>query len=109
MLYRKGNGELPTLHYWLREGAKNNAEVDYVIEDEDGLNVLPVEVKSGKSGSLRALREMMISKGLKRAVRFDANIASVQKVVSDEGSYEIENRPLYSSCFSRFPSSPSPK
>ena len=97
LLYRKGNGELPTLHYWLREGAKNNAEVDYVIED--GMNVLPVEVKSGKSGSLRALREIMISKGLKRAVRFDANIASVQKIVSDEGSYEIENRPLYSSCY----------
>ena len=95
LLYRKGNGELPTLNYWLREGAKNNAEVDYVIED--GINVLPIEVKSGKSGSLRALREMMRCKGLKRAVRFDANIASVQDVKIDENlSYQLESRPIYS-------------
>jgi predicted AAA+ superfamily ATPase len=94
LLYRKGNSELPTLHYWLREGSKNNAEVDYVIED--GMNVLPVEVKSGKSGTLRALREMMACKGLKRAVRFDANIANVQNIVLGEGSYELINLPLYS-------------
>jgi len=94
LLYRKGTGELPSLHYWLREGAKNNAEVDYVVED--GMNVLPVEVKSGKSGSLRALREMMICKGLKRAVRFDANVASVQKIALGEVDYELINLPLYS-------------
>ena len=94
LLYRHGNSVRPSLHYWLREGAKNNAEVDYVIED--GSEVLPVEVKSGKSGSLRALHQMMICKGLKKAVRFDANVASVQEVKVDESTrYMLNNLPLY--------------
>ena len=94
LLFRRGEGVMPSLHYWLREGASGNAEVDYVIED--GASVLPVEVKSGKSGSLRALRQMMKDKGLRRAVRFDASPASVQDVTMDGGAhYELETLPLY--------------
>ena len=82
------------LHYWLREGAKNNAEVDYVVED--GENVLPVEVKAGASGSLKALRPMVLEKRLWRAVRFDAGRYGVQRVsLGDAGSYELETWPLY--------------
>ncbi|MBQ9431943.1 MAG: ATP-binding protein [Kiritimatiellae bacterium] len=95
LLYRNGDAEMPSLHYWLREGAKNNAEVDFVIAD--GLRVLPVEVKSGKAGSLRALREMVVGKGLECAVRFDANVASVQRIPIDGASksYELKSFPLY--------------
>jgi predicted AAA+ superfamily ATPase len=35
----------PSLHYWLREGKSENAEVDYVVA-EDG-KILPIEVKAG--------------------------------------------------------------
>lgn len=94
LLYRKGDGVEPSLHYWLREGASNNAEVDYVIEE--GASVLPVEVKAGKSGALRALRQMMREKRLVRALRFDAGLAGLQSVALDGGDhYELETRPLY--------------
>ena len=39
LLYRNGGSAAPSLHYWLRDGGKNNAEVDYVIAD--GMKVLP--------------------------------------------------------------------
>lgn len=94
LLFRKGNSVAPELHYWLREGASNNAEVDYVIDEN--LSVLPIEVKAGKSGSLRALRQMMIDKGLSRAVRFDAGLYGTQAVqLSDGLHYELETLPLY--------------
>lgn len=94
LLYKGGTEEMPSLHYWLREGAKNNAEVDFVVAD--GTSVLPVEVKSGKAGSLRALREMMAAKRLKRAVRFDANVAGTQRVSLADGlAFELVNLPLY--------------
>ena len=94
LLYRKGNSVAPELHYWLREGASNNAEVDYVIDE--GPSVLPVEVKAGKSGSLRALRQMVMDKKLSRALRFDADVAGVQTVPLGGGEhYELETLPLY--------------
>jgi hypothetical protein len=94
LFFRRGDFELPRLHYWLREGAKNNAEVDYLVED--GAEVLPVEVKAGASGSLKALRQMVLEKGLKRAVRFDAGRHGVQRVsMGAAGEYELETWPLY--------------
>ena len=39
-------------YYWYRTGA--NAEVDYVIQD--GLSIIPVEVKASKKGSMQSLR-----------------------------------------------------
>ncbi len=94
LLYRNGSGTEPALHYWLREGGKNNAEVDYVIAS--GSQVLPIEVKAGKTGSLRSLHLMMKSKGLGRALRFDAGLANVQRVVLDDGAdYELDTLPLY--------------
>lgn len=94
LFFRGGDFQLPRLHYWLREGAKNNAEVDYVVED--GAEVLPVEVKAGASGSLKALRQMMLEKRLKRAIRFDAGRYGVQNVpLGEAGSFELETRPLY--------------
>jgi predicted AAA+ superfamily ATPase len=42
------------LYYWAREERNAAAEVDYLIHSEG--RVYPVEVKSGKGGSLRSLR-----------------------------------------------------
>ena len=63
---------------------------------EDGAEVLPVEVKAGASGSLKALRQMMREKRLKRAVRFDAGRYGVQQVpLGETGGFELETWPLY--------------
>ena len=101
LLYRNGNLAEPSLHYWLREGGKNNAEVDYLVAE--GVRVLPVEVKAGKSGTLRSLHLLMKDKGLPRALRFDAGTAGLQLVTLADGvRYELETLPLYAAvCIGR--------
>jgi predicted AAA+ superfamily ATPase len=44
----------PQLYYWHREARSSNAEVDYLIQDDD--LIIPVEVKSGKEGSMRSMK-----------------------------------------------------
>ena len=43
----------PTLYYWAREERSSNAEVDYLIPCLS--YALPVEVKAGKTGTLRSM------------------------------------------------------
>lgn len=70
--------QAPQLCYWLREGKSANAEVDYVFSQ--GNLILPVEVKSGKSGSLKSLHQFVLQKNTNIAVRFDMNMPSMQNV-----------------------------
>ena len=41
------------LYFWQREALNSNAEVDYLVQC--GNDILPIEVKSGKSGSMQSL------------------------------------------------------
>lgn len=66
------------LNYWLREGKANNAEIDYVISHNT--QIIPVVVKSGKSGSLKSLQQFAFLKNAKNAVRFDLNKPEYQMV-----------------------------
>ncbi len=92
---------LPKLHYWLREGRTNNAEVDFVVAV--GSTIVPIEVKAGKSGTLKSLHQLMGLKSLPRALRFDLNPPSVQRVnahfIVDQETrtvnYELISWPLY--------------
>ncbi len=93
--------EPPRLVYWLREGRKSNAEVDYVISR--GSDIFPIEVKAGRSGSLRSLHQFAaLGKSIK-AIRFDTNQPSRQSVVSQVQiagenqtiSFELLSLPLY--------------
>ena len=94
LFFRGGDFENPRLNYWLREGATGNAEVDYVVEN--GTEVLPIEVKAGASGSLKALRQMILEKRLRRAVRFDAGRLSRQTIaIGCDQSFELTTLPLY--------------
>ncbi len=96
-----GGLEQPLLHYWLREKKSSNAEVDYVI-GSGGL-VLPVEVKSGTSGSLKSLQQFIYSKGANLAIRFDLNPPAMQRVENtirtahgnQKVSYTLLSLPLY--------------
>lgn len=47
------------LYYWSREARGSSAETDYLIEKED--EIIPIEVKSGKSGSLKSLHLLLDS------------------------------------------------
>lgn len=68
----------PSLNYWVRQAKTSNAEVDYVISQ--GPLIIPVEVKSGKSGSLKSLQQFITLKNISLAVRFDLNTPGIQDV-----------------------------
>jgi len=70
--------QAPQLCYWLREGKSSNSEVDYVISH--GKLILPVEVKAGKSGTLKSLHQLVFNKQLEYAIRFDLNPPGLQKI-----------------------------
>jgi predicted AAA+ superfamily ATPase len=70
--------EAPRMCYWLREGKSANAEVDYVIAQ--GNLILPIEVKAGKSGSLKSLHQFAFQKKAELVVRFDLNKPGIQNV-----------------------------
>jgi predicted AAA+ superfamily ATPase len=97
LLYRRNGSERPQLAYWLREGGKNNAEVDFVVSE--GSEIFPIEVKAGKSGTLKSLRELILAKGYRCAVRYDGNQASRQRVAFEVGDvrreYDLVSLPLY--------------
>ena len=55
------------LFYWHRDKAGGRAEVDFVIQYKNA--PLPIEVKSGRKGSMHSLRVLMEEKKLNLAVR----------------------------------------
>jgi len=92
----------PTLFYWLREGKKGNAEVDFLLQCAG--RIVPVEVKAGAGGSLKSLHQFVAAKDSPVALRFDLNPPSVQTVehavVTPDGrtaalKYRLCSLPLY--------------
>jgi predicted AAA+ superfamily ATPase len=89
------------LCYWLREGKTSNCEVDFVVQRDTDL--LPIEVKSGSSGSLKSLALFAQSRKAATAVKLSANAPSQHHVsiklalgqTVTEVNYELDERPLY--------------
>jgi len=90
--------EEPSLYYWQREEKPSNAEIDYLIEH--GKQVIPVEVKSGSTGSLKSLHLFMDLKKSTIAVRINNDFPSIT-AVSVKGrdgqnlSYTLLSIPFY--------------
>lgn len=57
----------PQLYFWAREEKNAKAEVDYVINI--GEKIIPIEVKAGKTGSLKSLQLMLEEKKLPLGIR----------------------------------------
>jgi len=70
LLYSGKYYEDPQLFYWLRQRGSANAEVDYLLTQ--GTKIIPVEVKAGKSGSLKSLHVFVNEKQHDFALRFYA-------------------------------------
>lgn len=91
----------PTLNYWVRQAKTSNAEVDYVVSR--GPLIVPVEVKSGKSGSLKSLQQFVTLKNISLAVRFDLNPPGLQDISHrintakgvEVADYKLLSLPLY--------------
>ena len=59
-LFSRNGMQEPQGYYWLRENKALNAEVDFVVSVEN--KVIPIEVKSGKAGSLKSLLQFAAEK-----------------------------------------------
>jgi hypothetical protein len=68
----------PAIHFWSRESRNAQAEVDYVIEV--GSRVVPVEVKAGKTGTLRSLHVFLREKQLDLGIRLNSEPPSLLPV-----------------------------
>jgi len=75
LLYRDDYFMEPSLFYWTREKAQSSAEVDYLISK--GQNVIPIEVKAGKTGSLKSMQMFLHEKKQNIAMRFNSDLPSL--------------------------------
>lgn len=88
----------PHLYYWLREEKGASAEVDYIIEQ--GTQIIPIEVKSGSSGSLKSLHLLMDLKKLPLAIRINSDLASsteidIKNQIGNKVRYQLLSLPFY--------------
>lgn len=88
----------PVLYYWVREEAGAAAEVDYLVQHHSG--IIPVEVKAGSGGVLRSLHSFMGIKKYNMAVRFNADLPSIQDIAvknhrGEMVQYKLLSLPLY--------------
>ncbi|MCC6221365.1 MAG: ATP-binding protein [Deltaproteobacteria bacterium] len=89
------------LNYWIRERKTSNAEVDFVVSFHG--KIIPIEVKSGKGGSLRSLHQFMGEKKAPLAVRFYANSPAKERIETTiqkekkniNVNYDLISLPLY--------------
>jgi predicted AAA+ superfamily ATPase len=98
LLYAGERYEEPTLFYWNREQRSSSAEVDYLLSY--GSQVVPVEIKAGKAGSLKSLHVFVSEKRSPVAVRFNTDVPSRCTLASGVASkpsrpFELISLPLY--------------
>lgn len=85
---------LSSLHFWTREKKTSQAEVDYIYPYEGWL--IPIEVKSGKSGSLKSLHLFMDEAPHDLALRFYADGLQLTEVTTPAGkSFLLLSLPYY--------------
>ena len=70
--------EDPELYCWMRQKSSSNAEVDYLMTM--GQTIIPVEVKAGKTGTLKSLHLFVNKKSRDFALRFNAAPPSLTEV-----------------------------
>ena len=85
---------LNRLHFWVRDKKQSDAEVDFLY-NFDGL-MIPVEVKSGKTGKLRSLLQFLDLSNLSVAVRFYAGEFQIEEHKTFGGKpFKLINIPYF--------------
>ena len=82
------------LHFWVKEKKQSNAEVDFIIQYKN--NVIPIEVKSGKTGRLRSLHQFMDQSSHKIAVRLYAEKVNIEDTRTiNKTNFKLLNLPYF--------------
>lgn len=89
------------LYFWNREEKNSNAELDYLLSHQN--SVIPVEVKAGKTGTLKSLHLFLYAKVLQFGLRFNmdrpslGNFSTKVRLKNQDGhlEYTLLSLPLY--------------
>ena len=80
--------------FWTREKSQSRAEVDFLLFH--GNELVPVEVKAGKVGTLKSLHQFMDSSACRHAVRLYAGKLDLQQVETPAGTpFNLLNLPYF--------------
>ena len=83
-----------TLHFWVKDKKQSDAEVDFLYKF-DG-QMIPVEVKSGKSGKLRSLLQFLEMSDIQVAVRLYAGPFQIEEHKTLSGKpFKLINVPYF--------------
>lgn len=78
LLYDIESFEMPALYYWNREKKSSSAEIDYLMSEKG--EIIPVEVKAGKTGSLKSLHLFSALKKTKFAFKVSSAPPAVDQI-----------------------------
>lgn len=81
--------ERSALYYWHREAKNSQAEVDYVIQNQE--TIVPIEVKAGTKGAMQSMFLFMEEKKSKRGVRLSLENFSHYDHVQVMPLYAVSN------------------
>lgn len=102
MVASTGFYEDTKLFYWNREAKNANAEIDFLFQV--GNQIYPVEIKAGKTGTLKSLQVYLAEKNKKTGIRFNADLPTFGKNLSAKVhlkgqqtgiSYHLLSLPIY--------------
>jgi len=97
LLYARQYYEEPELFYWRREKRQSSSEVDYLQAHSS--MILPVEVKAGKTGTLKSLQIFIKEKDGDLGVRFNADLPAYHdakfSLPVTSGTFKLLSLPLY--------------
>lgn len=81
-------------NFWVRDKTQSSAEVD-LLHINDGL-IIPIEIKSGSTGTLKSLHQFIDKTPHQLAVRMYANTFSIEKSKTRTGKeFYLMNLPYY--------------
>ncbi|NQX39052.1 hypothetical protein SAMN05421820_102587 [Pedobacter steynii] len=85
---------LNELHFWVREKPNSTAEVDFVMSYNS--IIIPIEVKSGATGTLKSLHAFMDATTHAFAIRIYGGQLKIDKISTSNGKeYTLLNLPFY--------------
>ena len=77
------------LYYWHREARNSNAEVDYLAVRNN--NIVPIEVKSGKTGAMQSMNIFIETKELTKGIRISSENFSKYNNIEVYPLYAVSN------------------
>lgn len=81
-------------HFWVREKKQSSAEIDLVLSHKD--KVIPIEIKSGSTGSLKSLHQFIDVSVHCYAVRIYEGEFKIEKAKTPKGTpYLLMNLPYF--------------